>query len=143
MTGISTIRASNRNDILINEFSTHIDFNTRTNLAYECVHRWFRLRLDLVAGIYSMAAIFLSVFGKSLYIWIKVALNNLDVLVQFLFIFSVFKHYTSKHRTSFNIYSKFCINFSMVYWSKLCSWEFSNLNYQINLIQIYIFKKKF
>ena len=64
LTGISTIRASKRNDIFIREFETHVDYHTRAYFAFICTQRWFSLRLDLIVCLFVMFAVYSSILAK-------------------------------------------------------------------------------
>ena len=63
--GITTIRASQKSQILKEEFQKHLDNNNRAHLMYMHVQRWFQLRLDLIACTYSAACVITSILAKT------------------------------------------------------------------------------
>ncbi len=64
LVGITQIRASNNYEVFQRIFEQHVNFNTKTLFAYSCIQRWYQLRLDLIAAVYSTVAIFGSILGR-------------------------------------------------------------------------------
>ena len=66
LSGISTIRASNKMKIFNKEFETHLDYHTRAYFAFICTQRWFSLRLDLIVCFFMMFAVYSSILAKGI-----------------------------------------------------------------------------
>ena len=64
LSGISTIRASQRGDVFDREFETHVNYHTRAYFAFICTQRWFSLRLDLIVCIFVIFTVYSSILAK-------------------------------------------------------------------------------
>lgn len=60
--GITTIRACNNSNILSREFNIHSDYHTQSYFAFISANRWLAVRLDLLASVYTVFVVFLSIF---------------------------------------------------------------------------------
>lgn len=62
--GLTTIRACKNQEILTNEFYVHCDYHTQAYFAFISLSRWFAIRLDLIAVLYSICIVFSSILLK-------------------------------------------------------------------------------
>lgn len=60
--GLSTIRGSNMSGLLTREFHKKTDNHSRPGLSRIAAQRWFGLRVDLICFVYSVLAVFGSIF---------------------------------------------------------------------------------
>ena len=63
--GLTTIRASKSQNILIKEFDNHSNNNTEAYFAFITSNRWFAIRLDIIVAIYSIIVIYSCIIAKS------------------------------------------------------------------------------
>lgn len=64
ITGISEIRASKIEKTIYDEYSVQVDYQTRAVAAFTYLNRWFSLRLDVIANLFVVIAIFSCIFLK-------------------------------------------------------------------------------
>ena len=64
LTGVSTIRAYNKQQMFIKNMQKHIDENTIYIYIANCAERWLVLRLDLVANLIATLASLFAVFSR-------------------------------------------------------------------------------
>jgi ATP-binding cassette subfamily C (CFTR/MRP) protein 4 len=60
--GLSTVRSSEMQNVLVNEFDSHADYHTRAYFGFIVVHRWFGLRLDMLCTLYTVIIMFGCIF---------------------------------------------------------------------------------
>jgi hypothetical protein len=64
LAGITTIRSSNSQIVLLNEYNVHSDYHTQAYFAFITANRWFAVRLDAIVSVYSVFVIFGCIFVK-------------------------------------------------------------------------------
>jgi ATP-binding cassette subfamily C (CFTR/MRP) protein 4 len=62
--GMSTIRSSQNEQTLKQEFERHINQHNKAYYMYIHIQKWFQLRLDLIASIYSALCVVTSILAK-------------------------------------------------------------------------------
>lgn len=65
ITGIAVIRANRSENKFFEQFTQHLDHNTKATAAFINTTRWFGSRLDWIAAIYVFITIFACIFFKS------------------------------------------------------------------------------
>jgi hypothetical protein len=64
ISGIAIIRASNNSSNLFEQFTLHLDNNTRATTSFLNTARWFGSRLDWIAAVYVFVTIFSCILLK-------------------------------------------------------------------------------
>ncbi len=67
ISGLATIRANRSENKFYDQFTMHLDNNTRATAAFINTTRWFGSRLDWIAAVYVFITIFSCILLKSNY----------------------------------------------------------------------------
>ncbi len=62
--GILTIRASQKQNSLLEEYDSHYDNHTKAYFALMVVNRWFGMRLDAIVVFYTVFIVFACIIAK-------------------------------------------------------------------------------
>ena len=81
LSGITIIKAANIKNILINEYNTHTDYHTRAISLFMYVNRWFAVRLDWIAVVFSYIVIFSCIFLKD---YLNVNSGQIGIMLVYL-----------------------------------------------------------
>jgi hypothetical protein len=71
-TGVVTIRASNNQQLMLNQYYSHSDKHTKVFFANIAISRWFGMRLDMILNAFIFVSIFSAVFFKGFFVFFPI-----------------------------------------------------------------------